>query len=270
MGGAIAQFLWRGRNVLRPALPEPKTALDMASFALVPFANRIAHGSFRWDGETVRLARNFGDHPHVLHGHGWLRPWQVEYCVTGAACLTYDYEPGDWPWPYRAEQTIRLGPDYAEILLRLVNRADRPMPYSLGFHPAFPSREAVRLTAQVGGVWCADDTQLPVRHEDGTHFLDLTHGAALAGAPFVDNCHTDWRGPARLAEPLTVLTLSASDWLRFLHIFLPRGRSDFAVEPVSAMPDAFNRSEPREETGLGVLAPGEAAEAVMTLSLGLD
>src|SRR5690348_15278151 len=90
-GGSIAAFTreWQegGRrrelHWMRPATASGLAAhnpLDMASFPLVPFCNRIRDGRASFEGREIRFPPNHPgmDAPHPLHGIGWLLPWQVE------------------------------------------------------------------------------------------------------------------------------------------------------------------------------------------------
>ena len=56
-----------GVDLLRRAPDGADDPLAMASFPLVPYANRIAQGRFAFDGADHQLPRNFGDHPHSIH-----------------------------------------------------------------------------------------------------------------------------------------------------------------------------------------------------------
>ena len=46
LGGAVARFTWRGKDVFRPSSPEATDVLETANFALVPYCNRIPGGNF--------------------------------------------------------------------------------------------------------------------------------------------------------------------------------------------------------------------------------
>src|SRR5215813_9076472 len=60
LGGSIREFKWRGEDVLRPASAGAgDDPFQMACFPMVPFANRVAHGRFDFDGRTVRLLPNW-------------------------------------------------------------------------------------------------------------------------------------------------------------------------------------------------------------------
>jgi aldose 1-epimerase len=260
IGGAVSRFAIDGVDVLRRAPAGTTNVLDTACFPLVPFANRIANGTFVFNGETVRLPRNFGDHPHPLHGQGWQNAWQIQSQSPHAATLVFEHAADSWPWDYTATQTFELSPDALSIALAIVNRSARAMPVSLGFHPYFMRAAGARLFADVAGVWLSDETGIPTRVAGATHFLDLAHGAALRDTPFVDHCHFGWRGTARITQPGRAIVLTAA--LDGLHVFTPRDADFFCVEPVSAMPDAFHRAA----SGMRVLAPGENFAVAMTLT----
>jgi aldose 1-epimerase len=80
LGGAIVAFTCGGRHVLRPAPTEALADgnVRLAScYPLVPWSNRIRDGRLVFDGREHVLARNFGAHPHAIHGVGWQRAWSV-------------------------------------------------------------------------------------------------------------------------------------------------------------------------------------------------
>jgi aldose 1-epimerase len=150
IGGAVTKLTWRGLDLLRPATGAADP-LQTSCFPLAPYANRIAHGAFTFQGKRIQLALNFGDHPHALHGHAWQRPWRLEETSASRMRLSFDYTPGDWPWVYRAEQVFELDESGALLSLSLQNRADTPMPASIGFHPYFPRPRGAVLKAGVRG-----------------------------------------------------------------------------------------------------------------------
>lgn len=267
-GGAVASFTFDGREVLRPARRDASGALETACFPLVPYANRIAGGAFRFGGRAVSLRRNFGDHPHPLHGHGWQAAWRATATTSSSATLAFDHEPDDWPWAYSSEQRFALTPAGLEISLRLTNHDDSAMPFSLGFHPYFPRLDGTLFTADVEGVWLASEAGIPTERAESKRFLDLASGAPLAFAPAVDHCHYGWRGEARIDQPSLDMSVrfSASSDLDFLHVYVPAGENFFCAEPVSAMPNAFNWPEPARLTGLRALAPADSAIVWMRIN----
>ena len=265
VGGAVSRFCVAGRDVLRRAPAGTTDVLATGCFPLVPFANRIAHGRFVFGGEAVHLPRNFGEHPHTLHGQGWQSAWQVLSQSASEAVLGFEHAADAWPWDYTARQSFALLPDALRIGLDVTNRSARIMPVSLGLHPYFVVTPQTRLRASVEGVWLSDDTCIPTERAGPAHFLDLANGAAVADASFVDHCHVGWTGSATIAQPelARTLELTASPELDFLHCYIPQRTGFFCVEPVSAMPDAFHRAA--ASGGLRALEPGTTLAVSMTV-----
>ncbi len=265
VGGAVSRFNIGGQDVLRRAPAGTTDVLQTGCFPLVPFANRIAFGRFAFAGETVQLPRNFGEHPHALHGQGWQSAWRVLSQSKGEAVLGFEHAADSWPWDYEARQGFALISDALRIELAVTNRSARIMPISLGFHPYFPATPQTRLRAEVAGVWLSDDTCIPTERAGPAHFLDLANGAAVADARLVDHCHFGWTRSLIVTQPELerTLKLTASSDLDFLHCYIPQHAGFFCVEPVSAMPDAFNR--PAARGGWRSLAPGATLAVSMTL-----
>ncbi|MBI1365444.1 MAG: aldose 1-epimerase [Alphaproteobacteria bacterium] len=269
LGGAVARLTWRGRDVLRPTRADAIHSFESASFVLAPYANRIANGSFKFRGKEVRLESNFKPHPHPLHGQAWLAAWSVAQRAKNKARIVFLHDrPDEWPWKYSATQSLTLSEDGLRIDLGVTNLSKEAMPASYGFHPYFPRLSGSRFKTSAQGVWLVDDQFIPLRLSSGAHFLSLEEGVLLDQAPFVDHCHTGWRGAVTIDQPACGMTVEmrASRDLGFLHIYTPENAPYFCLEPVSAMPDAVNRPEPPSVTGLREIAPGETASAFMTLS----
>ena len=268
LGGAVTRMTWRGRDVMRPSPADVDDILQTASFPLAPFANRIAHGRFAFGGRNVQLALNFGDHPHALHGHAWQRRWRVTEAQGDRARLAFAYKRDDWPWSYSCTQDVALDANGSVMFtLSIRNDADMAMPASLGFHPYFPRTRETVLHAHVNGMWRIDETILPTDF-DPVPIIDLPHGARLEGSPFVDHCFTGWSRTATIRQPTYGVRMTASDDMRFFHVYLPVGESFFCAEPVTAMPDAPNRQDV-QGNGLKVLRPGETWSVWMRNSGGV-
>lgn len=266
VGACICRFDFDGKPVLRRCAPSAAVT-DSSCYPLVPFANRIENGILHHAGKHIRLSPNMGDHPHPLHGHGWRSGWRTVACDAAKLVLAFDYEADEWPWSYTSEQCFALSDGGLHLRLSVRNRAHEAMPVSLGLHPFFPRLPGSVLHAKVGGVWLADATCIPTDHVEASRLFDPSGGAALCNAPFVDHCFTGWDGHARIAQPDLglALTMAASD-CRFFHIFIPEGADFFAAEPVSAMPNAFNRSEDASVTGARLLPPGERFAVEMRIA----
>lgn len=262
-GGSILRFDWRGLPVMRPVCGP--SILDVACFPLVPFSNRIAHGRFSAEGREVRLSPNFpgGDHPHPLHGFGWLAPWRVISADAANAVLQHDYEAGEWPWAYTAREVFALQPDGLRITLALRNRDTSPMPAGLGFHPYFPRTPAAVYHGLHRGEWQNDAECLPLALDEDAEVCDWWNGGAVS-ARVVDTVYTGREGDITLSWPereMTV-TLAPSPDLSCTVVYTPIDAPFFCIEPVSHATDAVNRSD----EGMRLLAPGDEFVVVLAIS----
>lgn len=272
VGGAIARYSIIHDDVsvdlMRATSFDTRNVLDFACFPLVPYSSRVREGRFRFEGREIRLPLNFGDHPHSIHGHGWQAPWSVSAVAPDSVTLDYDHVADAWPWAYRARQSFLLDREMLTIELSLTNLSDRSMPAGLGLHPYFPRARKARLRANVSSVWRMNAEVMPLERVPLPADCRLPEGVALRDV-VLDNGFEGWDGRAEITWPELGLglDLEASPALRRLVVYAPAGQEFFCVEPVSNMTDAFNRAaEGERDTGMRVLAPGEAFAAWMRLT----
>lgn len=262
-GASLTGLSIDGRDVLRPAPEVSDNPLEMGSFPLVPYANRIAHGHFTVQNKTFQLPLNFGDHPHSIHGVGWTAPWDVAESGDDSLTLIHAHAADDaWPWAYQAVQRAQANDTALDLSLTVRNLSDEPMPCGLGFHPYFLATAQSRLTFASTGVWLSTPDMLPSELVAAETLGDWGQGAPVPGTSLVDNCYVGWDGRALIDQGDRRIALTATG-APFLHVYRPPGEPFFCVEPVSHMPDAINRPE-----GMDMLAPG--AEQVLTMRIALD
>lgn len=243
-GGAIAAFEWRGLPVFRPACGP--SIMDQACFPLVPFSNRIAHGRFSAGGHQVQLKPNFpgSDHPHPLHGIGWLTQWQTVSTTSDATELEYHYREGEWPWPHVARQRLALADDGLTVELSVRNVGATPMPCGLGLHPYFPCNQYTRLIAFHEVEVVVDAECLPVGSNVSAVPKDWWNGAPVRSRQ-VDTAYLNRNGVICIQWPEidAELLIHPSSNLRHTVIFTPATEGYFCVEPVSHATNSFNAHE---------------------------
>ncbi|MGI8894717.1 MAG: aldose 1-epimerase [Casimicrobiaceae bacterium] len=280
VGGAVASFRWRGHEVLRPTPDDARKVRNVREFAcypLVPYSNRIADATLHArDGTIYDLVRNFGDHPHAIHGVGWQRLWSVETREPAHALLALEHRPDGgvasaWPFAFRAAHSFSLDArTNAAILtmtLAIENTDTRAFPFGLGWHPFFPRDAVTQLGFSADGVWQTDPTGLPTRHvavPDAWRF-DPPRTLAMP----LDNVFTGWTGRASIVWPQRALelTIEAARTCDHLVVFIPTGWDFFAVEPVTHMTDAFNRYARGERaTGTRLIDPGQTHCCTMRIA----
>ena len=229
---------------------------------MVPFANRIAHGRFQFEGRTVQISRNWSGDAHPLHGEGWHAPWSVTGGSTSGATLRFEGGGGEWPWRYDCEQHFQLLQDELSIELAIRNLGNTPMPAMLGLHPYFCDPASAHLSATLPRVWLTNEAALPVEEVPTPIAWDFERGRVVNAIP-LDHCFSGWDGHARLRWPDRCVTVRASG-CHALQIYAPAGKDFFCLEPQSAASGALGRD--REE--FAVIAPGERSAIGVRFSVG--
>ena len=237
-GGRLAELVVHGHSVLVARDHDP---MRWGSYPMVPFAGRIRHGRFTFDGLTHELPVNLG--PHAIHGYGYTEQWDV----IDDQSIGWDFS-GPWPYAGRAVQRFALTDSHLQVSLQVT--AHERQPLMAGWHPWFRRRL---------------DNGAPVVLDFGAASMyQLDYEAIPTGELVVpppgpwDNCFTGLeRGPAlRWGVDELVLRLSstADHWVVFTE-----PEHAVCVEPQSGAPDEINRRAP-------VFEAGKTLETVFTIS----
>ena len=271
VGGTIGHWRDGSGDLLRPA---DKAAIDACAprqtgcYPLIPFSGRVRDGRFHFQGKPIQLALNFAPEQHAIHGSAWMNPWSPAERGPTHLRIILDHEAGpNWPWRYHAWQEFRLTPDGLSVEIGVRNTDSTPFPAGLGLHPYFPRRPDTRMTASLGGVWHYDSVLIPIRHAPVGADWDFSQGRTVDPAR-VDHTFTDIGGPITIDwhDRDRRVTIEPDAIFDKFVVFIPEGRDYFCVEPVTLMPDSFDRPE-QDRPGFRVLAPGETLSGVVRFNL---
>jgi aldose 1-epimerase len=271
IGGSISGLEWHENGqatpVLRRCNSPPKSALEAASFPLVPYVNRIRGGEFTFRGWHVRLRPNMAGDPSPLHGQGWLHPWRVEDSGEDSATLVFTHPAGKWPWDYEARQDFALDSRGLSLRLSCRNSGNAAMPCGLGQHPYFHCGPETRIATAVTDVWTIDEHVLPVERVPAEGRYDLSD-APVCGRT-LDHGFGGWSGSAKLSDPGWPFALRlSSPTARFFQLYSPPTGGIFVAEPVTHANAALNAPEEQwPELGMRVLEPGETLTLAMRLEV---
>lgn len=267
-GGGVAAWRTRSADGGWTDLWRPWDGSDdmyaMASFAMVPWSNRIAGGGFSHGEAFHAMAPNRAGEPYPIHGDGWLQPWTCTQPAVDTLEMSLRSECfGGSPYAYDAVQRFQLGDGVLRQQLRVTHTGREPLPYGLGLHPWFLKTPLAWARAQVDGVWLSGDDPIPTGYS--THMpsdWNLNDGIGAQGS-FIDNAYGGWDGRASIAWPEWQLRLDVGaqrvvrDQRRTLaHCLVYRApeRSAFCFEPITHPIDALRQED---RPGIEVLSTGE-------------
>jgi aldose 1-epimerase len=214
------------------------------AFPMAPWAGRIRHGRFTFEGREYRLPVNFGD--HAIHGTVCDRPWEA----TGDRQHEWRCDLGDrWPLGGHAVHRADLRADRLRLELE-VHADDAAMPVTLGWHPWF-RREVGGVTAELA--FSAD--RLYRKDEEGIPDGELLRPRDGDGP--LDDCFSGLRSTPSITWPGIGRLEVESDASHLVVYTAPT--SALCVEPQTGPPDAPN-------LGLAtVVEPGRPLTAWMEL-----
>ena len=134
-GGRVASWTVWGMQLLEPR-NDGNHPYGWGSYPMVPYAGRIRHGEFAFDGKHYAMPITMA--PHSIHGLSADAVWDV--LMEGDSWAVLGLRLTD-PWPFggTVTQLVHLRADRLVQQLT-VHAADQDMPATLGWHPWFRRR----------------------------------------------------------------------------------------------------------------------------------
>ncbi|WP_165090097.1 aldose 1-epimerase [Neisseria yangbaofengii] len=231
------------------------------SAKLSPFACRVRHGKYVFEGRHYQLDGKFQAADHALHG----LMYDLDFTVVESGAdaqsawveLAADYRQDDsgYPFAYRLNIVYRLASDGLSVTTGATNTGNRAMPLADGWHPYF----------MLGGK--VDDWTMQLNSSERLEFdQDLVaNGNILPDTRFqtalsmqgitLDNSFVlaDFDKPACVLSGENLqLRIYPDSGYPYLQIYIPPTRDSIALENLSGAPDCFNNG-----LGLQVLQAGE-------------
>lgn len=233
-GGRVASLRVDGTEVVVTHADRP---IDWGLYPMAPFAGRLGHGAFEFDGVRHQLPLTLP--PHAIHGTLVTRQWRT----SAPGHMDVDLAP-PWPFAGRVEHHVELAQGEDAITFTLALHAAEAMPATLGWHPWFVRR---------GGVLHLPATQMWERADD---HLPTGRLVDVADEPW-DDCFTGLRGAPAIVWPGAFTLTIDTDCHHVVAFTEPQHA--ICVEPQTGPPDAIN---------LGcatIVEPGHPLTATMTL-----
>lgn len=236
LGAYLLAFQVRGKDVILQGA-ERQTRGGMA--ILIPFANRVKGGEYKWRGRTYRLPKN--REGNAIHGLVMDREWSLDRVDGNNVSLSLLLEDPGYPEPLLIRTSYLLGENRLTWLAQVKNVGDHEAPLVVGTHPYFRVEGTWELSPAVGKK-CISVERVPTG--------EMVDWVITPGE--YDDCFL-LPGELTLASSYSKLRIVRTN-MDFIQLFTGIPGS-VAVEPMSGAPDAFHNG-----MGLRVVNPGEIAE----------
>ncbi len=224
-GGRVERLVVDGLDLL---VPPDLDDHNYGAFPMAPWAGRIRHGDFRFDGVDYSVPCNHP--PHAIHGIVRDRRWRIDEESRSAAVLSV---PLDHPWPFggKVVQRAALTADALALTME-VNARERPMPATCGWHPWWyrtppGAGQPLEVELHADAMYRRDDEDIPT--------------GELVGVtpPPWDDCFTQLGEPAAVLRWPDTATLTIDTDCSCVVVFTEPEHA-ICVEPQSGPPNAVN------------------------------
>jgi len=268
VGAAVRVYSVGYRDVFVPFAANEVSPVHNAAI-LAPWPNRLADGTYTFDGYSGKLPITEPARQNALHGLVSWANWDVTSFDGESVTLQYDL-PARSGWPFQLRFTVKywLADDGLHCEFTATNFSEKVAPYGVGFHPWLSSGGAaldecdVRLDAAEHVT--VNERLLPTGVEPVSGDYDLQKRRSLAGLDLDDA----WLSPSYDSDGRSWCILYCPDgkaaaiwgdkslpaWQVCSADHIPNHyRFGLAAEPMTCVADAFNTGDLLIE-----LAPGQS------------
>ncbi len=173
----------------------------LASFPLVPLANRVENNIFKFRGKTYMFKPNTEWDKHFLHGEAWISDWILLNKEKTEVEIEYFCENSPFsPYCYRAYQKISIKEDNILMQLEVKNCGNIALPFGLGHHPFFFQDDTTMLKAKANFYYGEKHDFLPDEKKDIPLDLNFESHRRLPKY-WVNNGFGGWDGKAQILCP---------------------------------------------------------------------
>ncbi len=268
VGGGLRSYSVGDREVLDGYGVDERATAGRGQL-LIPWPNRLAGGTYQYDGVSEQLALTEPAHSNAIHGLVRWASWSIGGRTSDRVVMEHTIHPQPgYPFTLGLQVEYALSDQGLSVRTTAENLGVNRCPYGCGQHPYLTlgtKVDGLTLTAPGRRVTVSDERGLPIGTEPvaGTDF-DFRAGRTI-GTTKLDNDFSDLERDAdglarvQLRDPDgAAVTLWADASYRYLMLFTGDSRPDvnrrsIAVEPMTCPANAFRTGE-----SLVTLDPGES------------
>ena len=224
---------------------------------LFPFPNRLAAGSYSFEGKTYQFEINDNDNlPNALHGLVYNQEFELVEKLENEIHYRNRYS-GDnpaYPFPFKMNVRYVMSKNELELKVKICNEGSGNMPCGFGWHPYFDiaiSELSCKCKMPKVSKVEVDEHLIPNGAE--APYKAFKELSSIEGV-HLDNCFRlekiDERNSVFLYYPgIGTLEIWQSLHFPFIQVYKPNEKI-MAIEPMTCGLDAFNTKQ-----GLKVLSP---------------
>lgn len=194
LGATLRVFRYQGDDVTVSTGPDDVVTCCVGR-VLVPFPNRLEHGSYDFDGAHYQLPVNEPERDNAIHGFGMNYYWQLERLAEDSVTLSWRVPLTEgYPFSLQVFITYTLSDSGMRIDCDAVNNGDGPAPWAMAVHPWFSNGEDAYGDA-IDAVTARCSIKIPAN----THVL-TNENLIPTGTEAVDGTKFDFRTPTLLDQ----------------------------------------------------------------------
>ena len=253
-GGRLSNLVFEDTQVLAD-FDASTYKNNYASSILFPFVNRIKDGKYTFNNSKYKLNCNEVDKNNALHGLVYNKTFVCtkKALTLNDASVTLQYkdygEHQGFPFKFNIELTYTLNKKGIIVSVNIINKDEKPFPFSLGWHPYFYSKNLYNstLSFRSNKKYVFDNQQII----SGTTDLNIEMPFQLK-AVTLDDCYPLKTNEIDFLTPEYSFNIASTSKENFLQLYTPEVRNVIAIEPMTGAVDNFNN-----KIGLQTLQPNE-------------
>lgn len=233
---------------------------------LFPFAGRIESGRYNFGMQQYQLDLNETQHHNALHGLVYDKHFK---CITKEvtsthAIITFEYtSTGNlhgFPFKFRLQPSYYFSERSVQLDIKVENIDAVEFPFYIGWHPYFMTQNINLDTIEIysNKAYISNNRSIPTLPINfnpqslqpiGQQHLDTSY---ILDTPIVRYKSEDYELTLELKKQPS----------NFLQLYTPEHRQSIAIEPMTALPNAFNNKQ-----GLQTLKPNSSYECQWNLNI---
>tara|TARA_B110000503_G_scaffold143271_1_gene243660 strand:+ start:1567 stop:2484 length:918 start_codon:yes stop_codon:yes gene_type:complete len=241
-GGRLSHLVFEGIQILAD-FDASTYENNYASSILFPFVNRIKDGKYTFNNTKHELYCNEVDKNNALHGLVYNKTFLCtkKTLTLNYAAVTLQYEDygkhQGFPYKFIIEVTYTLNKKGIIVLVSIINRDKKILPFSLGWHPYFYSKNLdnsiIRFISEYKYLF--DEQQIMAGVTDLNIEMPWQLGAVKLDESYpLKTKEIDFRSPE---YNIKIVSTSKKN---YLHLYTPDVSNVIAIEPMTGAANNFN------------------------------